>query len=162
MNRFSEVEELVYLRWVNACLRFELRNYQTPSGKVSARDLNRTLSPKSRERAKQLILEYTGSERCHGDTDLESVSSMPSSPGSEDFDNISIDSSSSRYSFLSKRSNLMQKIKKWERSKDDSSSLASPNQWFSTKETKGPLGSSHAKKCWRWYNHNNIWKEGSQ
>ncbi|KAJ6429733.1 hypothetical protein OIU84_021185 [Salix udensis] len=33
MNRFSEVEELVYLRWVNACLRYELRNYQTPSGK---------------------------------------------------------------------------------------------------------------------------------
>ena len=35
MNRFSEVEELVYLRWVNACLRYELRNYQTPSGKPS-------------------------------------------------------------------------------------------------------------------------------
>ena len=62
MNRFSEVEELVYLRWVNACLRFELRNYQTPSGKASARDLNRTLSPKSQERAKQLMLEYAGSE----------------------------------------------------------------------------------------------------
>ncbi|GJN15297.1 hypothetical protein PR202_gb02195 [Eleusine coracana subsp. coracana] len=102
MNRFSEVEELVYLRWVNACLRFELRNYQTPSGKVSARDLNRTLSPKSQEMAKHLMLEYAGSERGH-DTDLESASSIPSSPGSEDFDNISIDSSSSRYSFLGKR-----------------------------------------------------------
>ncbi|XP_062232212.1 protein CHUP1, chloroplastic-like [Phragmites australis] len=128
MNRFSEVEELVYLRWVNACLRFELRNYQTPSGKVSARDLNRTLSPKSQERAKQLMLEYAGSERGQGDTDLESASSMPSSPGSEDFDNISIDSSSSRYSFLSKRPNLMLKLKKWGRSKDDSSSLASPTR----------------------------------
>lgn len=42
MNRFSEVEELVYLRWVNACLRFELRNYQTPSGKTSARDLSKS------------------------------------------------------------------------------------------------------------------------
>ena len=139
MNRFSEVEELVYLRWVNACLRFELRNYQTPSGKVSARDLNRTLSPKSQERAKQLMLEYAGSERSHGDTDLESVSSMPSSPGSEDFDNISIDSSSSRYSFLSKRSNMMQKIKKWERSKDDSSSLASPISGSPLRKPKGPL-----------------------
>ncbi|GJM89826.1 hypothetical protein PR202_ga06047 [Eleusine coracana subsp. coracana] len=111
MNRFSEVEELVYLRWVNACLRFELRNYQTPSGKVSARDLNRTLSPKSQEMAKHLMLEYAGSERGH-DTDLESASSIPSSPGSEDFDNISIDSSSSRYSFLGKKTNLMQKLKK--------------------------------------------------
>ncbi|OEL18337.1 Protein CHUP1, chloroplastic [Dichanthelium oligosanthes] len=139
MNRFSEVEELVYLRWVNACLRFELRNYQTPSGKVSARDLNRTLSPKSQERAKQLMLEYAGSERGQGDTDLESVSSMPSSPGSEDFDNVSIDSSSSRYSFLSKRPNLMQKLKRWGRSKDDSSSLASPVSGSPRRKPKGPL-----------------------
>lgn len=139
MNRFSEVEELVYLRWVNACLRFELRNYQTPSGKVSARDLNKTLSPKSQERAKQLMLEYAGSERGHGDTDLESVSSMPSSPGSEDFDNISVDSSSSRYSFLSRRSNLMQKFKKWGRSKDDSSSIASPISGSPMRKPRGPL-----------------------
>ncbi|KAK3134759.1 hypothetical protein QOZ80_5BG0410380 [Eleusine coracana subsp. coracana] len=142
MNRFSEVEELVYLRWVNACLRFELRNYQTPSGKVSARDLNRTLSPKSQEMAKHLMLEYAGSERGH-DTDLESASSIPSSPGSEDFDNISIDSSSSRYSFLGKKTNLMQKLKKWGRSKDDSS-LASPTHSLNSgspmrQKPKGPL-----------------------
>ena len=139
MNRFSEVEELVYLRWVNACLRFELRNYQTPSGKVSARDLNRTLSPKSQERAKQLMLEYAGSERGQGDTDLESVSSMPSTPGSEDFDNVSIDSSSSRYSFLSKRPNLMQKFKKWGSRKDDCSTLASPISGSPMRKPKGPL-----------------------
>ncbi|KAJ1264212.1 hypothetical protein BS78_09G245900 [Paspalum vaginatum] len=139
MNRFSEVEELVYLRWVNACLRFELRNYQMPSGKVSARDLNKTLSPRSQERAKQLMLEYAGSERGQGDTDLESVSSMPSSPGSEDFDNISVDSSSSRYSFLSKRTNLMQKFKKWGRSKDDSSSLASPVSGSPRRKPRGAL-----------------------
>nr|CAB3460658.1 unnamed protein product [Digitaria exilis] len=139
MNRFSEVEELVYLRWVNACLRFELRNYQMPSGKVSARDLNRTLSPKSQERAKQLMLEYAGSERGQGDTDLESASSMPSSPGSEDFDNLSIDSSSSRYSFLSKKSNLMQKLKRWGRSKDDSSSLTSSISGSPRRKPRGPL-----------------------
>ncbi|KAJ6891230.1 protein CHUP1 [Populus alba x Populus x berolinensis] len=130
MNRFSEVEELVYLRWVNACLRYELRNYQTPSGKVSARDLNKSLSPKSQERAKQLLLEYAGSERGQGDTDMESNYSHPSSPGSEDFDNTSIDSSSSRYSF-SKKPNLIQKLKKWGRSKDDSSAISSPSRSFS-------------------------------
>jgi hypothetical protein len=147
MNRFSEVEELVYLRWVNACLRFELRNYQIPSGKMSARDLNRTLSPKSQERAKQLMLEY-GSERGQGDTDLDSApSSAPSSPRSEDFDTMSIDSSSSRYSFLSKRPNLMQKLKKWGRSKDDSSYLSSPTQSLTSgspkrsQKPKGPLES---------------------
>uniref|UniRef100_A0A804QQF9 Protein CHUP1, chloroplastic n=1 Tax=Zea mays TaxID=4577 RepID=A0A804QQF9_MAIZE len=139
MNRFSEVEELVYLHWVNACLRFKLRDYQTPSWKVSACDLNRTLSLKSQDRAKQLMLEYAGSERGHGDTDLESVSSVPSSPGSEDFDNISIDSSSSRYSFIRKRPNLMQKIKKWGRSKNDSSSLGSLISGSPRRKPKGPL-----------------------
>ncbi|XP_011021524.1 PREDICTED: protein CHUP1, chloroplastic-like isoform X2 [Populus euphratica] len=130
MDRFSEVEELVYLRWVNACLRYELRNYHSPSGKVSARDLNKSPSPKSQERAKQLLLEYAGSEQGQGDTDLESNYSHPSSPGSEDFDNASIDSSFSRYSF-SKKPGLIQKLKKWGRSKDDSSSFSSPSRSFS-------------------------------
>lgn len=130
MNRFSEVEELVYLRWVNACLRYELRNYQTPQGKISARDLNKNLSPKSQEKAKQLMLEYAGSERGQGDTDLESNFSHPSSPGSEDFDNTSIDSSMSRYSSFSKKPSLMQKLRKWGRSKDDSSALSSPARSF--------------------------------
>lgn len=119
MNRFSEVEELVYLRWVNACLRYELRNYQKPSGKTSARDLSKSLSPNSQERAKRLLLEYAGSERGQGDTDLESVSSMPSSPGSDEFDNASIDSSSSRLSSFSKKRGLLQKLKRWGKSKDD-------------------------------------------
>ncbi|MED6136982.1 Protein chup1, chloroplastic [Stylosanthes scabra] len=127
MNRFSEVEELVYLRWVNACLRYELRNYQAPQGKVSARDLSKSLSPRSQEKAKQLMLEYAGgSERGQGDTDLDSNFSHPSSPGSEDFDNTSLDSSTSKYSSLSKKAGLMQKLKKWGKSKDDSSTLSSP------------------------------------
>ncbi|KAG9450113.1 hypothetical protein H6P81_010078 [Aristolochia fimbriata] len=126
MNRFSEVEELVYLRWVNACLRYELRNYQAPPGKISARELSKSLSPRSQEKAKRLMLEYAGSERGQGDTDLDSVSSHPSSPGSEDFDNTSVDSSSSRYSSLSKKPSLIQKLKRWGKSKDDSSTLSSP------------------------------------
>ncbi|CAI0458945.1 unnamed protein product [Linum tenue] len=129
MNRFSEVEELVYLRWVNACLRYELRNYQAPPGKVSARDLSKNLSPKSQERAKKLMLDYAGSERGGEgvDTDMESNFSHPSSPGSEDFDNASMDSSFSRYSSLSRKPSLMQKLKKWgSRSKDDSSAFSSP------------------------------------
>lgn len=148
MNRFSEVEELVYLRWVNACLRYELRNYQTPSGKISARDLNKSMSPKSQEKAKRLLMEYAGSERGQGDTDNESVSSLPSSPGSEDFDNASIDSSSSRWSSFSKKPTLIQKLKRWGKSKDDMSALASPTRSFGgnspmrtsiSQRPKGPL-----------------------
>lgn len=150
MNRFGEVEELVYLRWVNACLRYELRNYQNPPGKISARDLSKSLSPKSQERAKRLMMEYAGSERGQGDTDLESIPSAPSSPGgSEDFDNASVDSYSSRYSSLSKKPSLIQKMKRWGKSKDDSSALASPTRSMgssspmrtsvSQRPAKGPL-----------------------
>ncbi|XP_058741416.1 protein CHUP1, chloroplastic-like isoform X1 [Vicia villosa] len=129
MNRFSEVEELVYLRWVNACLRYELRNYKAPLGKSSARDLNNSLSPKSQEKAKQLMLEYAGSER---DTDLESnFSRGHSSPESEDHDNESIDSPSYKYSNLSKKSSLIQKLKKWNKYKDYSSALSSPDRSLS-------------------------------
>ncbi|KAL7091078.1 hypothetical protein ACP275_12G082900 [Erythranthe tilingii] len=131
MNRFSEVEELVYLRWVNACLRFELRNYQTPSGKISARDLNKSLSPRSQERAKQLMLEFAGSERGGGgDTDMESNFDN-TSVDSEDFDNVSIDSSTSRFSTLSKKPSLIQKLKRWGgKSRDDSSAFSSPARSF--------------------------------
>lgn len=132
MNRFSEVEELVYLRWVNACLRYELRDYQTPSGKLSARDLNKNLSPKSQEKAKRLLQNYAGSERGQGDTDMESnISSVPSSPGSDDFDNASIDSFSSRLSSVSKKQGLIQKLKRWggggsRSGRDEASLLSSP------------------------------------
>lgn len=146
MNRFSEVEELVYLRWVNACLRYELRNHQTPSGKVSARDLNKSLSPKSQEKAKRLLMEYAGSERGQGDTDMESVSSMPSSPGSEDFDNASVDSFSSRLSSVSKKQGLIQKLRRWGKSKDDASVSSSPTRSLgdrspmrSSQRSRGPL-----------------------
>ncbi|KAG6429846.1 hypothetical protein SASPL_107900 [Salvia splendens] len=137
MNRFSEVEELVYLRWVNARLRFELRNYQTPSGKVSARDLSKSLSPRSQEKAKQLMLEYAGSERGGGDTDMGSNFDN-TSVDSEDFDNMSIDSSTSRFSSISKKPGLIQKLKRWGK-RDDSSALSSPARSFAG----GSPGRSH-------------------
>ncbi|KAL6608327.1 hypothetical protein ACP70R_041390 [Stipagrostis hirtigluma subsp. patula] len=66
-DRFADVEELVYLKWINACLRYEVRNKDAPSGKTVARDLSKTLSPKSELKAKQLIMEYAnaGAEEGH-------------------------------------------------------------------------------------------------
>ncbi|KAH9327216.1 hypothetical protein KI387_007394, partial [Taxus chinensis] len=132
-NRFSEVEELVYLRWVNACLRYELRNYKTPPGKVTARDLNKSLSPKSQEKAKQLMLEYAGAdllashEKEYTDNDFDSASSWTSAHSEGgDFDDSSLDSASSRQT-RSKKSSLIHKLKRWGRSKDDSTaSLSGP------------------------------------
>ncbi|GER31921.1 hydroxyproline-rich glycoprotein family protein [Striga asiatica] len=138
MNRFSEVEELVYLRWVNACLRFELRNYQNPTGKISARDLNKSLSPRSQERAKQLMLDYAGSERGGGgaDTDLDSnFDNM--SVDSSDLDNTSIDSSTSR---LTKKPGLLHKLKRWGGSKPRDGPEPGPGLFSSpVRPNKGPL-----------------------
>ncbi|KAG9146845.1 hypothetical protein Leryth_005147 [Lithospermum erythrorhizon] len=65
-NRCSDAEEMVYLRWVNACLRYELRNYQPSPGRTIARELSKTLSPESEEKAKQLILHYGSTEGMDG------------------------------------------------------------------------------------------------
>ncbi|XP_047341309.1 protein CHUP1, chloroplastic isoform X2 [Impatiens glandulifera] len=62
-DRCADAEELVYLKWINACLRYELRNYQPESAnKTVASNLSITLSPESEEKAKQLILEYADME----------------------------------------------------------------------------------------------------
>ena len=71
-DRCADAEELVYLRWINACLRYELRNYQPPPGKEAARDLSKSLSPRSKQKAKQLILEYANSED-NGDKEPSSI-----------------------------------------------------------------------------------------
>lgn len=77
-DRSTDQEELIFLRWINACLRNELKNYQ-PAGKSIARNL----SPKSEERAKKLILEYANKEAKPIDSNfLESDQWTPSSLGS--------------------------------------------------------------------------------
>ncbi|XP_057773248.1 protein CHUP1, chloroplastic [Salvia miltiorrhiza] len=70
-DRCTDVEELVYLRWINACLRYELRNYQPSPDETIARDLSKTLSPKSEEKAKKLILAYANREGCSSGKDLD-------------------------------------------------------------------------------------------
>ncbi|XVF74484.1 hypothetical protein PTKIN_Ptkin13bG0114100 [Pterospermum kingtungense] len=101
-DRCADVEELVYLRWINACLRYELRNYQPPTGKTVARDLSRSLSPKSEEKAKKLILEYAHTEEM-GDRGMDSIdfdydqwSSSQASYGTDigELDDSSFDNSS--------------------------------------------------------------------
>lgn len=81
-DRCSDVEELVYLRWINACLRHEMRNYQPPPGKTVARDLSKSLSPTSEKKAKQLIVEYannTEGRRSLSDFDSDQWSSSQAS-----------------------------------------------------------------------------------
>ncbi|KAJ7527388.1 hypothetical protein O6H91_16G051400 [Diphasiastrum complanatum] len=137
-NRFSEVEELVYLRWVNACLRYELRNFKATEGKPSALDLNKSLSPKSQEKAKQLMLVYAGPDllalrgREQVESGYESASSQPST-SSEGIDMDDLSSGHLGQQSSSKKPGLMKRLRKWGRSKDDSHVMPSE----SYREPKG-------------------------
>lgn len=66
----------MYLRWINACLRYELRSYPDGSRSV-ARDLSKNLSPKLEDEAKKLILEY-GNIEVPGDKYMDSDQWSPS------------------------------------------------------------------------------------
>ncbi|XP_015069227.1 protein CHUP1, chloroplastic [Solanum pennellii] len=117
-DRCTDAEELVYLRWINACLRHELRNYQPDTGKTIARDLSKTLSPKSEEKAKQLILEYANKEESQGerevnvsDLDSEWSSSQTSFlTDSVEFDETSTDNSSPRKTQSSSKKKVFSKL----------------------------------------------------
>ena len=116
-DRCADVEELVYLRWVNACLRYELRNYQPASGKTVARDLSKCLSPESEKRAKQLILEYASSGTNEKnislfDFDMDTESCSSSQTSSEECSDTSIAASSSTKNSSSKKAKLVSKLKK--------------------------------------------------
>lgn len=125
-NRCADVEELVYLKWINACLRYELRNYQAPPGKTVAKDLSKTLSPRSEEKAKQLILEYANTDQGRGDRsslidfDYDYWSSSQDSNVTEsgDFDDSSIDISSASRTHSSSKSKFFSKLRKLVLGKD--------------------------------------------
>ncbi|XP_054784367.1 protein CHUP1, chloroplastic-like isoform X1 [Prosopis cineraria] len=108
-DRCLDVEELVYLRWINACLRYELRNYQPPPGKTVARDLSKSLSPASEKKAKQLIFEYAT-------TDGIGEGGVPI-----------VDSDSDRWSFFSLASFLSDSAECDDYSSVDDSSVAKTN-----------------------------------
>ncbi|GAU13144.1 hypothetical protein TSUD_112050 [Trifolium subterraneum] len=113
---YCDLEELVYMRWINACLRYELRNYQPPHSKTVAKDLNKSLSPNSEKKAKQLILEYADANGSGSIVDFDfdqwSSSQASSITDSGEYDDFSsVDNSSAARSntkFFSKLKRLMQ------------------------------------------------------
>lgn len=151
VDRSSDVEELVYLRWINACLRYELRNYQPPTGKTVARDLSKSLSHNSEEKAKQLILEYantegTGDKGSHIDFDTDPWSSSPASllTDSGEYDDFSVDHSSATKTNTSGKHKLFNKLRRLIRGKDthnENQSLSVDKTGYSD-DNYSPCGSS--------------------
>ncbi|KAK6787434.1 hypothetical protein RDI58_015959 [Solanum bulbocastanum] len=124
-GRYSDVDEVTYLRWINACLRYELRNYQPALGETTARDLSKTLSPNSRNKAKQLVVEYAAKEdQGDGgihvlDLDSDQLSSQePHLMNSGEFDGTSIANSSAHKTDTSNKSKIFRKLMRLIRGKD--------------------------------------------
>lgn len=149
-DRCTEIEELVYLRWVNACLRYELRNYESTPGKPVARDLNRTMSPKSEGKAKQLILEYANSGFDGSGLDLADFDSECCSPSQastlteSEIDDASIDFSFTTGNSTLNKSKFISKLKRLVLGKDNNKNnnkVASVDRTPTSCATSGRLAS---------------------
>ncbi|PON81086.1 actin binding protein family [Trema orientale] len=150
-DRCSDIEELVYLRWINACLRYELRNYQPAAGKSVARDLSKTLSPKSEEKAKQLIMEYANTEGIDEkginlmDFDCDQWSSSQASfTDSVELDESSFDNSSAAKTNTSSRKKFFSKLRKLVTGKDGhhNNQVLSADKYESVEDNDSPSYSS--------------------
>jgi len=122
-DRCSDLEELVYMRWINACLRYELRNYEAPPGKTVAKDLSRSLSPTSERKAKQLILEYANADAPGNivDFDIDQWSSSQASSLTdigECDDFSSVDNSSAAKTNTISQTKLLSKLRQLIQGKD--------------------------------------------
>ncbi|XP_059303162.1 protein CHUP1, chloroplastic-like [Lycium ferocissimum] len=151
-DRCNDAEELVYLRWINACLRYEMRNYQPVTGKTIARDLSKTLSPKSEEKAKQLILEYANKEESPGEREIN-VSDLDSEWSSSrtsfltdsvEFDDTSTDNSSPRKTQSSSKKKVFSKLMRLVRGKGRHLSRSSSMDMVNTLEDNVARHSSYS------------------
>lgn len=122
-DRCSDLEELVYMRWINACLRYELRNYQPPPNKTVAKDLSKSLSPTSEKKAKQLILEYADTNGAGSivnfDFDQWSSSQSSSIIDSGEYDDFSsVDNSSASRTNTTSQNKFFSKLRRMIQGKD--------------------------------------------
>lgn len=121
-DRFDMVEELVYQRWIRTCLRLEMQNHANQLGKTSKCDSRKDSSKKSHEKTKPVM----------SDPGFGSIFSN-SSTESDETDSATIDSSSSSQRSSAKRLGVIHNIKRWGRSKDDSSAVLSHSQAWSSR-----------------------------
>ncbi|CAJ1955348.1 unnamed protein product [Sphenostylis stenocarpa] len=142
-DRCSDLEELVYMRWINACLRYELRNYEAAPGKTVAKDLSRSLSPTSERKAKQLILEYANADGPGNivNFDIDQWSSSHSS-SLTDFgecdDFSSVDNSSAAKTNTTSQTKLLSKLRQLIQGKDSHRSHVSSQEKYGHQDSNPP------------------------
>ncbi|KAK9022634.1 hypothetical protein V6N11_002881 [Hibiscus sabdariffa] len=123
-DRCTDAEELVYLQWVNACLRYELRTSPPIPGKTVARDLSKSLSPESEERAKKLILEYANAQGVGDSMDFDSdhIHWSCSQPFYGEVDDSTSGNSSANKAPNSRKNKLLKKLRRIILGKDGATS----------------------------------------
>ncbi|KAF3437321.1 hypothetical protein FNV43_RR20074 [Rhamnella rubrinervis] len=109
-NRFDLVQELVYQRWLQSCLRFEIQNKSDPPRQTPLNPkLNSIPCPNSHVEIEPLVSD-------------SSSSYTSSTDHSDEVDTITIESSSSSQKSREKSPFLMHTAERWrKRSKDDKS-----------------------------------------
>ncbi|KAK9114784.1 hypothetical protein Syun_021581 [Stephania yunnanensis] len=122
-NRFMMIDEVVYMRWINECLHHELQIHQTSEMKK--------LSSKTKIQAK-LLPNQKEESKC----DQDSLSSTLSSDESRQCNGTILpDDSKCEETSLSKKTDLVEKLKRRRRSSAESSTLL-------TSENSTPRSSS--------------------
>ncbi|XP_058777198.1 protein CHUP1, chloroplastic-like [Vicia villosa] len=116
-DRHSNIEELVYTRWINVCMRQELQNQQPPHIKTIAKDPSKSLSPTSEKKSKQLKPEYADTNGLGStvDFDLKQWSSSQSSSitDSGDYDHFSsVDNSPASRTIASRQNKFFCKLRR--------------------------------------------------
>ncbi|QCE14094.1 hypothetical protein DEO72_LG11g1092 [Vigna unguiculata] len=101
-NRFDMVEEVVYQRWLNTLLRYEIQDNQRKSRKASRRDCSKNSSTELCEKKHSSTSDIS-------DLELESVSSNATLDESDEIETTTFASSSSS----SQSSNSSMKMKGW-------------------------------------------------
>lgn len=112
-DRFNMVEELVYQRWLQSCLRFEIQNKGTALHETSENSLKNDSLLNSDEKIK--------SPTSNPSSSYSISSNTSSSTESDQVESTVIGSSPSSQNGTSKSSSFMRKMKVFGRCKDDSS-----------------------------------------
>jgi hypothetical protein len=130
MTKSGEVDELVRLRWFNICLRNEVQHYKVIIHKAMDLTLAKNLSPDSKLKAIQLILEYGDLEKVslksidQIEQEFDCISSLPSTPSEHDRDDFLMDCNLDKNP-RSKKSSFIKRLTKWSKSKGGSRSSIS-------------------------------------
>lgn len=112
-DRFNMVEELVYQRWLQSCLRFEIQNKGTALHETSENSLKNDSLLNSDEKIKSPTSNTSSSYSISSNTS--------SSTESDQVESTVIGGSPSSQNGTSKSSSFMRKMKTFGRCKDDSS-----------------------------------------